>query len=75
MLRNLLGGVILTAVLCGCGTMNNMTSGDREVYGGVRQDFQNISSGKTGALIDVPFSAVGDTVTLPFTAVKALRRE
>lgn len=75
MLRKLLGGVILTLSLCGCGTMSNMSTGDRGVYGGVRQDFQNISSGKGAAWIDVPFSAVGDTVTLPFTAVKAMKRD
>ena len=75
MLRKLLGGVILAATLCGCGTMDNMISGDRAVYGGVRHDFQNVSSGKAAALLDVPFSAIGDTVTLPVTAAKALRRD
>ncbi len=72
MQRKLFGGMILAATLCGCGTVDNLTNGDRQVYGGVRHDFQNVSSGKTAALLDVPFSAIGDTVTLPVTAGKAL---
>jgi len=74
MLREFLASALLASTLCGCGTMNNMTKGDRDVYGGVRQDAQNVNNGKTAALIDVPFSAVGDTLTLPFTAVKAMQR-
>jgi uncharacterized protein YceK len=72
MKRRLYCGLFLGVALCGCGTMENLKGGDRAIYGGVRQDFQNVSSGKTGALLDVPFSVVGDTVTLPVTVGKAL---
>lgn len=75
MFRKLLLGLSLSAILCGCGTMDNMTGGgERRVYGGVRNDLQHVSSGKAGAILDVPLSAVGDTVTLPITAVRALSR-
>ncbi len=63
---------LLTAVLLtGCGTICNqispMNSGRR--YGGVSQDIETARAGGGAAymlLLDVPISAVTDTLLLPF---------
>ena len=68
----LFAGLFLSATLCGCGTMDNMTGGERRMYGGVRQDVQHVKNGRRAAALDVPLSAVGDTVTLPVTAARTL---
>jgi len=68
----LIFATLLTAVLLtGCGTICNqispMNSGRR--YGGVSQDIETARAGGGAAymfLLDVPFSAVTDTLLLPF---------
>lgn len=66
----------LLALLAGCGTITNFIplghySPPRRVYGGVRQDAENLGSGTLEwwlypcQIIDLPLSAVGDTLTLP----------
>jgi uncharacterized protein YceK len=72
MKRKLFAGLFLSATLYGCGTMDNMTGGERRVFGGVRQDVEHVKNGRRAAALDVPLSAVGDTVTLPVTAVRAI---
>ena len=73
----MLVGMCLCLALCGCGTVDNMMGihGEPRVYGGVRRDFQEVAARNPAAVLDVPLSAVGDTVTLPLTVGKALRRE
>jgi uncharacterized protein YceK len=59
----------------GCGTAANLISpchgAPGAVYGGVRADLSRIGNGSPGdaiaGVIDLPFSAVGDTLTLPLT--------
>jgi uncharacterized protein YceK len=92
--QKLLGTLLLTLTLCGCGTMDNMAGGpSARVYGGVRQDVKDTAQSTgavfraqdaaafstaigTGAVrvLDVPFSVVADTVTLPVTVPAAVRR-
>ena len=91
---------IAALLLCGCGTVANLSTGARQgwqyvyVYGGVRRDIRSAdqwidhswTSGKdldvmsdigtvvgVGLVgIDVPLSAIGDTLTLPITIPLAL---
>jgi uncharacterized protein YceK len=79
-MRKILCSVILIGGLAGCGTTSNVFSAFSEhpshqplrVYGGVCFDFGVffVSSPPFGALfalIDFPFSLLGDTLTLPIT--------
>jgi uncharacterized protein YceK len=75
--RSVLPGVVTATALLtgGCGTVANTfgcngEEGARRVYGGVRLDL----AGPCGNLLDVPLSAVGDTVTLPVTVPCSLYR-
>jgi uncharacterized protein YceK len=60
---------------CGCGTATNTLwltaeEGGRRPYGGVRADLDVIQAQRDSGLraaIDLPFSVIGDTVTLPYT--------
>jgi hypothetical protein len=65
-----------TALLSGCGTTANMNgkslplfclpSGKPpEVFGGVGWDIRWISDGKWGFVFDLPFSFVGDLISIP----------
>jgi uncharacterized protein YceK len=69
-------------ILSGCGTAQNviLPKQPMRVYGGVQRDLEKIGDGvvpRPGAerpvltglwgLVDLPFSAVGDTLTLPVT--------
>jgi uncharacterized protein YceK len=72
----------------GCGTLANTAwfipeEGGKRVYGGVRADVQSAQQcfetpieGKPlsglWCLIDLPFSAIGDTITLPYTIAYGL---
>jgi uncharacterized protein YceK len=64
--------------LSGCGTIANLETGKPELYGGVQKDVevletprpqpQGIGIRNLGALVlfvDLPLSAVGDTLTIP----------
>lgn len=69
-------------ILSGCGTAQNviLPKQPTRVYGGVQRDLVKIGDGilptpgaerpvlnALGGLVDLPFSAVGDTLTLPVT--------
>ena len=73
MRRTAILAILLSLSLCGCGTMGNMMGihGQPKVYGGMRQDFRNVKSGYLAYVLDVPFSAVADTLTLPATLTKS----
>ena len=85
MTRALACGLVACA-LTGCGTVANLhSSGDREMYGGVRQAVGDIRRGPDVTVAapwvawpmmvaNVPLSAVGDTVTLPVTAYEKWKR-
>jgi uncharacterized protein YceK len=62
-----------TALLAaGCGTYFNLTNEEgMRVYGGVRADMTGPCGGN---VLDLPFSAVGDTLTLPVTVPCSLYR-
>lgn len=66
----------IAAITSGCGTFMNQRTGDREVYGGVKRDWRDIKAEKvpeSQALIttlDLPLSAIGDTLCLPFDLAK-----
>jgi uncharacterized protein YceK len=71
---------MLTLALTGCGTVANLhSSGDREMYGGVRHAVGDINVAAPwvawpAMVANVPLSAVGDTVTLPVTAYEKWKR-
>lgn len=73
--------VVLSVCTCGCGTYRNLKSTSRAnmtAYGGVRADIEALNSPpseltmivKPFAVIDLPLSLVGDTLTLPLTIHK-----
>jgi uncharacterized protein YceK len=66
--------------LLGCGTVNNTVltrpeDGGKIPFGGVREDMEGIKTSEQNSkaarpllcAIDLPFSAIGDVVTLPYT--------
>lgn len=69
-----------TLLLAGCGTFRNLTEeGALRPYGGVSTDMDEVCDnyerapnavisivGLLGAAVDTPFSAIGDTLTLPY---------
>jgi uncharacterized protein YceK len=82
---------MVTCTMVGCGTVQNLQSGECASYGGVAADLgvcQNIQEGKIGVegwvpgewvflgavyccrIADIPFSAVADTLSLPWTLAK-----
>jgi uncharacterized protein YceK len=78
--------IIALASVCflatGCATMDSLVcqtddEGGRRVYGGVHSELDNIHQSQqfpeilSGA-IDLTFSAIGDTVALPFTVPYSL---
>jgi uncharacterized protein YceK len=78
-----------TALLSGCGTAANTLwfipeEGGMRVYGGVRADWESARQSAADpsrpagplwlCIADMPLSAVGDTLTLPFTVPAALCR-
>ena len=77
--RILLAGIFLMS-LAGCGTAHNLHQNEPAIYGGLVWDFEQIPLGfpkcDLGALavFDIPFSLVFDTVTLPYTVLRALLR-
>ncbi len=72
--RKHLYALLVSVALCGCGTMDNMRGvhGESRVYGGLRQDVKEVARGNPAAALDMPLSAVGDTVTLPVTVGRKL---
>src|SRR5262249_21073332 len=79
--------ILFLGLLGGCGTANNLASstGHAAVYGGVRSDLEKIGDlivprpgterpivNGVVAAVDLPLSAVGDTVTLPLTVPGSL---
>jgi uncharacterized protein YceK len=80
------GVVTLALVLTGCGTVGNLRAPcDSQVYGGVGialDDFRTAREGQTVLpwlvwplrVLDVPLSAIGDTVTLPVAVFAELNR-
>jgi uncharacterized protein YceK len=90
MTRRLFVGLVSAsaALASGCGTLLNTAhyphaSGGEEIYGGVQLDYRVVAqehqkrSATTVALalLDMPFSLVGDTLTLPYTVALAMSRE
>ena len=73
MRRNTIFVLVLSMALCGCGTVDNMMGihGGPTAYGGVRQDFRDVKGGNPVAALDVPLSAVGDTITLPASLARS----
>ncbi len=75
-LRLLLPAVAL--LFAGCGTMINLAPGQKcvtfreapRIYGGVRADLVIAAA----SLMDLPYSFIGDTVTLPVTVPVAFDR-
>jgi len=77
-------GLMLVLSLAGCGTVFNMGAGPcaindgyPRIYGGVRIDVTTIAPqliplGFLLALIDFPFTLVGDTITLPWSITATL---
>lgn len=67
---------LVSAMSTGCGTFMNQRTGDREVYGGVKRDWRDINAEKvpeSQALVttlDLPLSAIADTLCLPFDLAK-----
>lgn len=58
--------VLLVMGCTGCGTLVTHRAGDvHEAYTGVRMDAKCVSQGTGGFVIDMPFSAVADTMLLP----------
>jgi uncharacterized protein YceK len=56
----------LLALCSGCGTfITHAFDEPHEAYNGVRFDAQCVSRGTAGFIIDMPFSAVADTLLLP----------
>ena len=50
----------------GCGTVGNGIFGIPQPYGGVRSDIETVQAGGTPCMVlDLPFSAVADTLLLP----------
>jgi|GEM_PF-2235822 uncharacterized protein YceK len=81
---------MLAAAICfsGCGTFYNLVgdSGalpELRVYGGVRDNVRELAQpngpfvllAKSASALDMPFTAVGDTVTLPVTLSHYAKRE
>jgi uncharacterized protein YceK len=79
--------LVAATLLSGCGTAANTLwfipeEGGMRVYGGVRADWEaahrsyppDINLPRYLAIVDMPLSAVGDTLTLPFTVPAALCR-
>ena len=81
MLPRLCCVTIVLASLLGCGTIHNLET-ERKPYGGVVRDclctvhgnwlFVGPEMPAPIGLIDIPFSLVGDTVTLPITLYSSL---
>jgi uncharacterized protein YceK len=59
----------LSAALCGCGTMVNITNSSGSVppkpFGGVGHDLDALFAGDFVCGLDIPASLIGDVVTLP----------
>lgn len=76
MLLRFLCAMVILASLLGCGTIGNMDH-ERTPYGGVAADVNHAINGQglvediitvPLAVMDIPFSMVGDTITLPVTS-------
>lgn len=76
MMRTCLFGILTVAMLSGCGTLLNLGAGTP--YGGLVHDIEYARHGggyvedfvlRPMAAIDVPFSAVADTATLPIELI------
>jgi uncharacterized protein YceK len=75
-----IGMLVFLTLLSGCGTIHNL-DGERRPYGGLALDVRAAMYGSwfvgpdilaPMGIIDAPFSAVGDTVTLPITVYSSL---
>ncbi|MBT4865412.1 MAG: YceK/YidQ family lipoprotein [Planctomycetaceae bacterium] len=81
--------VMLAAAICfsGCGTYYNLVGNsgalpELHVYGGVRDNVRELAQpngpsvllAKSASALDMPFTAVGDTVTLPVTLAQSVKR-
>jgi len=85
MTRALACGIVALA-LTGCGTVGNLREPrDAQVYGGVGIAVEDFRTGREGQTLlpwivwplralDVPLSAIGDTLTLPVAAAAQLNR-
>jgi uncharacterized protein YceK len=60
-------GLASLALCSGCGSMGGRAYGPpQQTYIGVRADSEYVSDGHPLWLIDMPFSAIADTLLLPF---------
>jgi uncharacterized protein YceK len=61
--------LVLSASLCGCGTMVNIANSSGSVppkpFGGVGHDVDALIAGDFMCGLDIPASLIGDVVTLP----------
>ena len=70
-------GVVL---LCGCSSVMSHTGGKEGTYPGTRASAAMISDDETNwgtkslAILDMPFTAVADTLLLPWDMFRALRK-
>jgi len=66
--------VVLSAALCGCGTMVNIHDSTGylppQPFGGIAHDLDAIATGDLLGAVDLPGSLVGDIVTLPGVLVE-----
>jgi uncharacterized protein YceK len=71
---------VLEAFLCialflvpsGCGTANAVAANDpfpNQIYGGVRNELNPVS---IHTFFDIPFSAIADTLVLPYTIARTI---
>jgi hypothetical protein len=75
MLGTICSTIVALAAFSGCGTMANMDGREYALidfphyqpkpFGGVQRDFVWVSQGFLPFALDLPFSVVGDIVTLP----------
>ena len=83
-MKRLIPALLLTASLGGCGTVLNMGVGTcppysyPHIYGGVEFDGTDLLGSrscpqKVCGFLDLPFSLVADTLTLPWTISEAIR--
>jgi uncharacterized protein YceK len=67
-------GIFLAALGSGCGTVMNQYHGDHYVYGGVKRDWHDLKAQQApegiaiAAALDLPLSAIADTLCLPWDA-------
>src|SRR5437588_4124405 len=57
--------IVLSALCSGCGSLLNHYDEHHRVYGGIASDIKAIGGGQVYFLVDLPFSLVIDTFSIP----------